>query len=167
MLGPSSFSTAQERCAMPFRSAPEMAAAFGISRSMMYFGIDLLRFGFRLRLVVRHRHDLTGVRAVNGWVPGGEYSARVLLPYPRVEPPELKRVDLCELLVEKNRRLSAAWYESVRDDVFQSDQAQSAILFGLIQQQLRLVDTRGPVDESDITVVEAHATRPTRISHAR
>src|SRR5258706_12084100 len=165
MLGPSSFSTAHERCAMPFRSGPEMAAAFGISRSMMYFGIDVLRSG-GVRLV-DHRGYSGGVRAVDVRVPGGEHAARVFLPHPRVEPPEPKRVDMCELLVEQNRRLSAPWHEGVRDDVFHGHQAQSAVLFGLIQQQLRLVYTHGPVDESDVAVVEPHPAGAARIRHAR
>src|ERR1700682_849063 len=43
MLGPSCCSTAQDFCAMPFMSAAGIAAAFGISRSMMYFGIGVIR----------------------------------------------------------------------------------------------------------------------------
>src|SRR6266513_4849048 len=42
MLGPSCMSAAHERCEIAFNSAGESAAAFGISRSMMYFGMRIL-----------------------------------------------------------------------------------------------------------------------------
>src|SRR5215216_6721717 len=48
MLGPSCWSAAQERCEIALRSAGESAAAFGISRSMMYRGIGLSDGGFRV-----------------------------------------------------------------------------------------------------------------------
>ena len=70
-----------------------------------------------------------------------------------MESPELKRVDLLELLVEQNRRLSAAWYEGVRDDVFHGHQAQSAILFGSYNSSRGLSHSRS-IYQSDIAVVK-------------
>ena len=49
MLGPSCCSAAQDRCEMAFKSAADKAAAFGISRSIMYFGIGVLQSGVEFR----------------------------------------------------------------------------------------------------------------------
>src|ERR1700686_2896381 len=166
MLGPSCFSTAQERCAMPFISAAGMAAAFGISRSMMYFGMGALWSGFEFRSV-GHCHDLTGVLAIDSRIPVRENAARILLPHPGVEAPELKDVVLDELLAEEFRRSSIATVERVRNDVFHRHQAQTSILFGLVQQELGLVDASSSVDELGIAVVEAHSAGAAWIGHAR
>src|ERR1700682_4459051 len=99
MLGPSCCSTAQDFCAIPFMSAAGIAAAFGISRSMMYFGIGVIRLVVEFSLV-GHRGHCGSVPARNSRIPVGENATRVFLPHPRVESPELERVVLLELLAE-------------------------------------------------------------------
>src|SRR3981081_945708 len=97
MLGPSCLSTEHDFCAIPFMSAAEIAAAFGISRSMMYFGIR----GFQSVVgLVGHRRNCGSVPARNSRIPVGENAARVFLPHPRVKSPEVERVVLLELLAE-------------------------------------------------------------------
>src|SRR5882672_9897703 len=133
MLGPSCFNTSQERCAIPFKSAAEIAAAFGISRSIRYFGIGALRLGFEFRSV-GHCDGLSGVLAVDSRIPVCENAARVLLPYPRMQAPELEDVILDELLAKQSRRSRIATVERVRDNVFHRHETQTSVLFGLVQQ---------------------------------
>src|ERR1700704_567941 len=82
--------------ARALRDALEIRARDG--RGVRYLALDdVFRHWtspvwFFIALVVRHHHDLTCVRAVNSWVPVRENAARVVLPYPRVQTPELKNV---------------------------------------------------------------------------
>src|ERR1700674_2051420 len=99
MLGPSCCSTAQDFCAIPFMSAAGIAAAFGISRSMMYFGIWSCPVSCGIS-VVGHRGKCGSVPARNPRIPVGENAARVFLPHPRVESLQLEHVVLLELLAE-------------------------------------------------------------------
>ena len=101
-------------------------------------------------------------------IPVGEHAARVVLPHPRVQPPELEGVVLLELLaVEQLGRLGVAAVRRIRDDVLHGHQAEPAVLLGLVEQQLGLLHAGRSVDQAGVAIVEAHAAGAGRIGHAR
>src|SRR3954468_4495915 len=115
MLGPRSCNTEQDFWEIALRSVADRAPAFGISRSMMYFGIAGSGRGWWC--LVSHCGDIYRVLAGDGGIPARKNTNWFVLPHPGVQPPELKGVVLQEWLVEKHRRVGVTRMETIRDDV--------------------------------------------------
>jgi len=113
-----------------------------------------------------HRRDVRRVVAVHLRVPVGVQTARVRLPRPHVQTPELERVVLLELLAEELGGSLAARMSAVGNDVLDRDQLLGAIRLRLVQQQLRLVHLDRAIDVRHVAVVKAHSAEA-RIGHAR
>src|SRR6266849_1940431 len=133
-------------------------------RQRRYFGIGGSPVKDRVSSV-RHGGDGAGVRARHLRVPVGKYAARVILPHPRMQRPELKSVVLLECPTEQDRWRGAAAACGVRNDVLHSHQSQLAVALGFVEQQLRRLDARGGIDEGNVPVVESHPAF--RTFHAR
>src|SRR5712692_980214 len=133
-------------------------------RQRRYFGIGGSPVKDRVSSV-RHGGDGAGVRARHLRVPVGKYAARVILPHPRMQRPELKSVVLLECPTEQDRWRGAAAACGVRNDVLHSHQSHLAVALGFVEQQLRRLDARGGIDEGNVPVVESHPAF--RTFHAR